>query len=267
MEASVNTTPDGRSAGAAGAGRHEGAPGAQNREVRRAQRARRLEVVRARIADAARLTGRCHTDITLVAVTKTWPAEDVRLLAGLGVRDMGENQDQQASVKAAACADLSPGLSWHFVGRLQTNKAASVARYADVVHSVDRASLVTALGKAARRAERRVRCLVQVSLDGAPGRGGAAPSEVPRLAQLIADQPMLALGGVMAVAPQDEPADRAFARLHEVRERLLRDHPGARVMSAGMSGDLEAAISAGATHVRVGSAILGQRPFPAPARP
>ncbi|MGV4988127.1 YggS family pyridoxal phosphate-dependent enzyme [Streptomyces sp. NRAIS4] len=229
------------------------------REARRAFLAQRLAAVRARIADAAQAAGRDHTGITLITVTKTWPAEDVRLLAGLGVRDVGENQDQQASAKAVACAGLSPALSWHFIGRLQTNKATSVARYADMVHSVDRSSLVSALGKAARRADRELRCLIQVSLDGAPGRGGAHPDEVPRLGALIADQPLLTVAGVMAVAPPLEPADRAFARLHRVRERLLADHPDAGVMSAGMSGDLETAIAAGATHVRVGSAVLGPR--------
>ncbi|WP_434091046.1 YggS family pyridoxal phosphate-dependent enzyme [Streptomyces goshikiensis] len=236
------------------------------REARRAFLAGRLAAVRERIADAARAAGRDHTGITLITVTKTWPAEDVRLLAGLGVRDVGENQDQQASAKAAACAGLAPALSWHFIGQLQSNKAPSVARYADMVHSVDRASLVSALGKAAERAGRagrELRCLIQVSLDGTAGRGGAHPDEVLRLAALIAGRPGLTVAGVMAVAPPQEPAGQAFARLRPVRERLLGEHPGAVVMSAGMSGDLEAAIAAGATHVRVGSAILGHRP-PAP---
>ncbi|MEU8587405.1 YggS family pyridoxal phosphate-dependent enzyme [Streptomyces sp. NPDC048664] len=231
---------------------------------RRTFLAGRLAAVRDRIARAARAAGRDHTRITLVAVTKTWPADDVRLLAGLGVRDMGENQDQQASAKAAACADLVPAPSWHFVGQLQTNKAASVARYADMVHSVDRASLVSALAKAAHRADRDLRCLVQVSLDHTPGRGGAHPDDVPRLAALLADAPRLTLAGVMAVAPPGEQADRAFARLQHVRQRLLHDHPRAEVMSAGMSGDLEPAIAAGATHIRVGSAILGHRAPTAP---
>lgn len=238
----------------------------EDREAREARReflAGRLAAVRERIADAARAAGRDHTEITLITVTKTWPAEDVRLLAGLGVRDVGENQDQQASAKAAACAGLAPALSWHFIGQLQSNKAPSVARYADMVHSVDRASLVSALGKAAERAGRELRCLIQVSLDGTAGRGGAHPDEVLRLAALIAGRPGLTVAGVMAVAPPQEPAGEAFARLRPVRERLLGEHPGAVVMSAGMSGDLEAAIAAGATHVRVGSAILGHRP-PAP---
>ncbi|MFD3550023.1 YggS family pyridoxal phosphate-dependent enzyme [Streptomyces sp. NPDC058655] len=235
----------------------------ESREARRAFLAGRLAAVRERIGDAARAAGRDHTGITLITATKTWPAEDVRMLAGLGVRDVGENQDRQASAKAAACADLAPALSWHFIGQLQSNKAPSVARYADMVHSVDRASLVSALGKAAQRAERDLRCLIQVSLDGTAGRGGAHPDEVPRIAALIAGLPRLTVAGVMAVAPPQEPAGPAFARLRRLRERLLGEHPGAVVMSAGMSGDLEAAIAAGATHVRVGSAVLGHRP-PAP---
>ncbi|GAA3062436.1 hypothetical protein GCM10020254_02890 [Streptomyces goshikiensis] len=144
---------------------------------------------------------------------------------------MGENQDQQASAKAAACAGLAPALSWHFIGQLQSNKAPSVARYADMVHSVDRASLVSALGKAAERAGRagrELRCLIQVSLDGTAGRGGAHPDEVLRLAALIAGRPGLTVAGVMAVAPPQEPAGEAFARLRPVRERLLGEHPGGR---------------------------------------
>lgn len=230
------------------------------RAAREEELAQRLAAVRGRITAAAHAAGRAPGELTLIAITKTWPAADVRLLAGLGVRDAGENQDQQARVKAAACAALSPSLTWHFVGQLQSNKAASVARYASLVHSVDRPSLVTALGKAAVRADRTVGCLVQVNLDGEAHRGGAAVGDVTRVADLIAEQPGLEVAGVMAVAPQDQDPGRAFALLHDVHQRLLGWHPGARVVSAGMSGDLEAAVAAGATHLRIGSALLGTRP-------
>ncbi|WP_375136602.1 YggS family pyridoxal phosphate-dependent enzyme [Streptomyces sp. MA5143a] len=219
---------------------------------------RNVGIVRSRIHTACRAVGRDPSDVTLVVVTKTWPAADVRTLAALGVTDVGENQDQQASAKAAETADLP--LRWHFLGQLQRNKAASVARYADLVHSVDRLSLVDALARGAERAERRLRCLVQVNLDSAPGRGGAAPSELPRLADAVAARaPHLELAGVMTVAPLDRSPALAFESLAVLHERLRDTHPGAVIRSAGMSGDLEAAIASGATHVRVGSAILGTR--------
>ena len=132
-------------------------------------------------------------------MTKTFPASDVRLLSGLGVTDFGENRDAEAAPKAAQCADLD--LTWHFIGQLQTNKAASVARYATFVHSVDRLRLVHALGAAARRADRAMECLIEVSLDGDPARGGALASEVPGLAEALAAEAGLVLAGVMAIAP------------------------------------------------------------------
>jgi PLP dependent protein len=226
---------------------------------RRDDLAANLSAVRDRIRAAALAAGRDPAEITLVAVTKTRPASDVRLLAELGVRDIGENRDQEAAPKAAACADLD--LTWHFVGRLQTNKARSVASYADVVHSVDRPKLVRALAEAATRAGREVGVLLQVSLDAAPHRGGALPADLPALAEdAAAAAPRLRLLGVMAVAPLGEPARAAFERLRAISERLQRDHPGASWVSAGMTADLEDAIGCGATHVRVGSALLGRRP-------
>nr|WP_256252037.1 YggS family pyridoxal phosphate-dependent enzyme [Streptomyces sp. yr375] len=218
---------------------------------------RNLTAVRARVAAACRAVRRDPSDVTLVVVTKTWPAEDVRTLAALGVTDTGENQDQQAAAKAAATADLP--LRWHFIGQLQRNKAASVARYADLVHSVDRLSLVDALVRGAERAERRLRCLAQVSLDSDTGRGGVVPSELERLADAIASHDHLELAGVMMVAPLHLEPATAFECLSVLHERLRDTHPGAVIRSAGMSGDLEAAIATGATHVRVGSAILGTR--------
>jgi PLP dependent protein len=216
-----------------------------------------LAAVRQRIAAATAAAGRDAGDVTVIAVTKTWPAADVRLLSELGVADVGENRDQEAGPKHAACADLP--LRWHFVGQVQRNKAASVASYADVVHSVDRTVLVEALDHHAERHGRRVTALVQVALDGAPGRGGVPPERVGEIAVAVARSASLDLGGVMAVAPLGADADTAFARLAEVAAELRAEYPGATVVSAGMSGDLEAAIRHGATHVRVGTALLGHR--------
>ena len=224
---------------------------------RRDELAARLTAVRERISAACAAAGRKPQDVSLVAVTKTFPASDVRLLSGLGVRDFGENRDAEAAPKAAQCADLD--LVWHFVGQLQTNKAASVARYATFVHSVDRLRLVRALGVAARRAERVIECLIEVSLDGDPARGGALAGEVPGLAEALMAEAGLVLAGVMAIAPLGMPPADAFARLLDSAAAVRAVRPAATVISAGMSGDLEAAIAAGATHVRIGTALLGDR--------
>jgi pyridoxal phosphate enzyme (YggS family) len=217
-----------------------------------------LARVRERISAGCLAAGRDPSGVTLIVVTKTYPVSDVRLLAGLGVREVGESRDQEAAPKAGQTADLD--LSWHFIGRLQSNKARSVARYAAEVHSVDRLSLVTALDRAAIEAGRRVGCFIQVSLDGDPGRGGVPAGGVAELADRIAGSAGLRLSGVMAVAPLNAPADAAFARLAEISADLRGEHPDALGISAGMSGDLEEALSHGATHLRVGSAVLGHRP-------
>lgn len=220
----------------------------------------RLAAVEARISAACAEAGRPRAAVTLIAVGKTRPATDLRRLAGLGVSDFGENRDQEAAPKAATLADLS--LRWHFVGRLQTNKCRSVARYAAVVHSVDRPDLVGALGTAARRAGRPLTALVQVSLDGDPGRGGALPADIPRLADAIVAEDGLELGGVMGIAPLGGDPVAAFAKLAEVADRVRSAYPQAAAISAGMTDDLEPAIAAGATYVRVGTALFGRRPPP-----
>ena len=227
---------------------------------RREELAANLERVRARIRDACAAAARDPAEVGLVVVTKYFPASDVRLLADLGVTDVGENKHQEAQEKAAECADL--GLTWHFIGGLQSNKAAAVAGYADVVESVDRLKLVAPLDRGAGARGTVVDCLVQVSLDppGAAGRHGADPAEVADLAAAIAAADHLRLAGVMAVAPLGEPPRPAFERLAQVAERLRADHPGASTISAGMSGDLEEAIACGATRLRIGSSVLGTRP-------
>lgn len=217
-----------------------------------------LEGVQERIARACLAAGRDPDEVRLVVVTKFFPASDVRLLAELGVSDVGENRHQEAEAKARDCADL--GLRWHFIGGLQSNKAAAVAAYADVVESVDRPKLLAPLARGA--GGRTVQVLLQVSLDppGADHRAGVDPEKLADLAEAVGQHEQLELAGLMAVAPLGEDPDAAFTRLAGVRQRFLLDHPGARTLSAGMSGDLEQAVAHGATHVRVGSAILGPRP-------
>lgn len=228
---------------------------------RRDELAANLAAVRTRIAAACSDAGRTPDEVELVVVTKYFPASDVRLLAGLGVTAVGENKHQEAEVKAAECADL--GLSWHFIGSIQSNKAAAVARYADVVESVDRIKLVGALDRGATASGRTVDCLVQVSLDPpeAGGRGGAREDEIAAVAAAIDAAEALRLRGLMAVAPLGEPPAAAFERLGGIAAAFRQAYPAATVLSAGMSGDLEDAVKNGATHVRVGSAVLGPRPL------
>ena len=247
---------------------------------RRSELEKNLAEVRSRIAAACAAAGRDPGEITLIAITKTRPPADVLLLHELGLTDFGENKDQEAAPKAAACAaaltDASAGagasagaarsqpLRWHFVGQLQTNKASSVAGYADVVHSVDRVRLVRALGAAARKAGRELTCLVQVDLDTAtvpadPARGGVPPGRVREIAEAIEAEQGLILGGVMAIAPLGADPARAFAPLRPCSLAVRAVNPAAAIISAGMSGDLEAAIGNGATHLRIGTALLGAR--------
>ncbi|MFH9721629.1 YggS family pyridoxal phosphate-dependent enzyme [Streptomyces sp. NPDC017254] len=233
---------------------------------RTAELAENLARVEARIAAACAAAGRAREEVTLVVVTKTYPASDVRILHGLGVRNVAENRDQDAAPKAAACADLD--LTWHFVGQLQTNKVRSVVGYADVVQSVDRLKLVSSLSAAAEKEGRELGCLLQVALDAEAGergdRGGVAPDGIEELAAAVAAAPGLRLDGLMTVAPLAGPyAGRqraAFDRLMDLSTALRATRPAANMVSAGMSADLEEAVAAGATHVRVGTAVLGVRP-------
>jgi len=228
--------------------------------TRRDELAANLDAVRRRIEDACREAARDPDEVHLVVVTKFFPVSDVRLLADLGVTDVGENRHQEAEAKCAEAADL--GLRWHFIGGLQSNKAAAVAAYADVVHSVDRAKLVGGLDRGAHERGHDVDVLLQVSLDppGTDHRSGVDPDGLETLADRVAEAGALRLRGLMAVAPLGADPTDAFGRLAGIRRTFLDRHPDATWLSAGMSGDLEAAIAAGATHVRVGSAILGPRP-------
>jgi pyridoxal phosphate enzyme (YggS family) len=226
-------------------------------DPRAEQIAANLAGVRDRIEKAARSAGRDPATLTLVGVTKTFPVDDARRLYELGVTDLGEARDQEARVKARELT----GPRWHFVGRLQRNKAGSVASYAAMVHTVDRPELVRALANGVRRAGRdRLDVLLQVSLDGDPDRGGALRADVPALAEAAAATGVLRPAGVMAIAPIEADPDEAFGALAAVAAELRAAHPDATVISAGMSGDLEAAVRNGATHLRIGTALLGGRP-------
>jgi pyridoxal phosphate enzyme (YggS family) len=214
----------------------------------------RLAAVRADIADAARRAGRDAGAITTIVVTKFQPVSLIRELAALGVRDVGENRHQEAQAKVAELGDLD--LRWHFVGQLQSKKARQVRSYASAIHSVDRESLVDAL----RSDEASVDCFVQVNLTDDPGRGGVAPAQLDGLVEKVLATPGLDLRGLMAVAPLGEPARPAFARVREWSERVRRIAPEAVFLSMGMSHDYRDAIAEGATHLRIGTAITGNRP-------
>lgn len=216
--------------------------------------ATRWESVQERIAQAASQVGRDPAEITTIVVTKFHPSSLVRELYAAGVRHVGENRHQEASAKALELRDLD--LTWHFVGQLQSNKARAVLDYASVIHSVDRNSLVDAL----ERAERAVEVFLEVNLTNVAGRGGVEPEGLLDLAERVLDIPTITLRGLMAVAPQDEDPAAAFARVRDYAKQLHTIAPHATALSIGMSGDFVEAIAAGATHLRIGTAITGKRP-------
>jgi PLP dependent protein len=239
---------------------------------RRAEIETALEDVHSRIATACRTAGRSVEAVRLIAVTKTFPAEDAALLTDLGATDLGENREQEAGPKAAELRKLRPDAKprWHMLGRLQRNKARAVARWADEVQSVDSDRLAVALDKAVRSARdagdrtTSLDVLIQVSIDRDPARGGAPLDTLAPLADLVVRSGELRLRGLMAVAPMTMTPGEAFERLAEAAERLRQDHPEATEISAGMTGDLEEAISCGSTCVRVGTALLGTRGLASP---
>jgi pyridoxal phosphate enzyme (YggS family) len=219
-----------------------------------------LEKINLRIAAACASSKRDVSEITLIAVTKTYPASDVDLLKQLGIENVGENKDQEAAGKIS---QVKEKLSWHFIGQLQSNKAKSVVTYAELIHSVDRLSLAKELQKSASAIAKKQKVLIQVDLDQSgpdPSRGGVWPADLAGLAQFISQSENLELAGLMSVAPLGENPSEAFQRLAQIRSDFLKNYPKAVILSAGMSDDLEAAIEHGATHLRIGSALLGERP-------
>lgn len=240
-------------------------PMGDSAELRRSELVANLGAVRNRIAQACEAAGRETASVALVAVTKTYPASDVLTLAGLGIVDVGESRDQEARAKVAEVQQAGVNLRWHFLGQLQRNKVKSVAGYAAAVHSVDRAEIVPLLAAGVEQAlestERApLEVFVQASLDGDPARGGALPEEIGEIADAVASSQHLRLRGLMAVAPLGADPDEAFARLETLSNGLRSNHPAADALSAGMSHDMEAALRHGATHLRIGTALLGQRP-------
>jgi len=214
----------------------------------------RYHRVMSQVAEAAQAAGRRPSDITTVVVTKFHQVSLIRDLHALGHRDFGENRHQEAVAKHAETTDLD--LVWHFVGQLQSNKAKAVAQYADVIHSIDRQSLLTKLADQ----DRHVDVFIEVNLTDDPGRGGVMPEELVSLVESTLNVPQLTLLGLMAVAPQDEEPARAFERVGVMQSEILALAPHATDLSMGMSGDFAEAISAGATHLRIGTAITGKRP-------
>jgi hypothetical protein len=214
----------------------------------------RLGRVRSAVAEAAAAAGRNPAEITTIVVTKFHPASLVRDLAELGVTNIGENRLQDAAPKARALSDLD--LTWHFIGQLQSNKVRPVLEFATVVHSVDREALVDSMEASGKPVD----VFIQLNLTPDPQRGGVIPSELGRLAERVAQSPSLRLLGLMAVAPLDEEPRRAFARVRSASDELRALAPQATALSMGMSGDFAAAIMEGATHLRIGTAITGNRP-------
>ena len=211
-----------------------------------------LQAITARIVSAAESAGRDPEEITLIAVTKTFPVSDVKILYELGVRDFGENRDQEGSVKFS---ELPEDSNWHFQGQIQSNKLKSIAAWADVIHSIDDISHAKKLSSLVASKD----IFVQVSLDNLPGRGGVNPEQLHDFLGEVTALANLKVRGLMAVAPLDEPPLEAFKRLKTLSETVIKTHPNTREISAGMSNDFEAAISQGATHIRIGSQILGVR--------
>ena len=220
--------------------------------ARRIEIAENLAKVKERITKAADASKRDIGEITLIAVTKTFPVSDIEILYELGIRNFGENRDQEGSVKAP---ELPDDAIWHFQGQIQSNKLKSIVNWADVVHSIDQFSHAQKLDSFGRKKD----IFIQVALDQSENRGGIQPSELLNFVESLTALSNLRILGLMAVAPLGEEPDSAFNRLSEISKNLLAIHPGMRAISAGMSNDFEAAISNGATHIRIGSQILGVR--------
>jgi pyridoxal phosphate enzyme (YggS family) len=194
-----------------------------------------------------------RSDVTLIVVTKTYPVSDVEILKELGVENFGENRTEEGEVKAAAVP-----ATWHFQGGIQSRKLKDIVQWADVIHSLDSTEHALKLGQ---RAVRPIEVFLQLSLDGDPERGGVVASELAALAEVVVSAPNLALVGLMCVPPVSAIPAEAFSEIYSVHQRFLSDFPNAQSLSTGMSGDFEVAIDHGATHIRVGSSILGSRTY------
>ena len=214
-----------------------------------------LESVKEKISTAAQAAGKSPSEITLIAVTKTFPVSDLEILYELGVRNFGENRDQEAAPKVSA---LPADITWHFQGGIQSNKLKSISNWASVIHSVDKFKYAQMISQFSVGKTKEI--FIQVSLDTLPqSREGVDPADLMQLAEQIMSLPNLEVKGLMAVAPLDQPTEQAFVRLQQIQQKFIQLYPAASSLSSGMSGDYELAISLGATHVRIGSSILGNR--------
>ena len=214
-----------------------------------------LELVKEKISAAAQAADRAPNEITLIAVTKTFPVSDLEILYELGVRNFGENRDQEAAPKVGA---LPADITWHFQGGIQSNKLKSISNWASVIHSVDKFKYAQMISQFSVGKTKEI--FIQVSLDTLPqSREGVDPADLMQLAEQIMSLPNLEVKGLMAVAPLDQPTEQAFVRLQQIQQKFIQLYPAASSLSSGMSGDYELAISLGATHVRIGSSILGNR--------
>ena len=218
---------------------------------RRSEITSNLEAVRDQISKAALTAGRSLDEITLIAVTKTFPASDVEILRDLGITHFGENRDSDAAPKAAAVVG-----TWHFQGQIQSNKLKSITSWAHVIHSLDEIRHFEVIEKSAAHP---LDIFCQVSLDGSEGRGGVSEQKLYELAKEIEKSPTHRLQGLMAVAPLGIDPATAFSKLSAIHKAFMADFPKANKLSAGMSGDFKEAIAHGATHIRIGSQILGSR--------
>ena len=224
---------------------------------RKTEIAKNLADLNLRIATACEQSNRNPSEITTIAITKTWPTSDIEILYDLGLRNFGESKDQEAFKKFEELSDRN--IEWHFVGQIQSNKINHIASYADFVHSVDRIKIVENFENALSKNGRKINALIQVSLDGDESRGGVYPDEISAIAKAISNSVHLNLGGLMAVAPLTQSAEVAFSKLAEIAADFQKEFPSAQMISAGMSEDLEIAIKYGATHLRIGSDLLGKR--------
>ena len=215
-----------------------------------------LQDVKSRIAKAAQLAGRDLAEITLIAVTKTYPASDVAILRDLGERNFGENRTEEGSVKSLEV----PGI-WHYQGQVQSRKLREIASWANVIHSLDQVSHIEKLNRICEETGKKIGVFIQLSLDGAPDRGGVVEQDLAGLGDAIAVSSGLELNGVMCVPPVEYEHQLAFAEIAQIHQRFTSRFPSAKSLSAGMSSDFEIAIAHGATHIRVGSQILGSRTY------
>ena len=213
-----------------------------------------LELVKEQIAAAATGAGRSVDEITLIAVTKTYPVSDVEILHNLGQRNFGENRSEEGAEKSAQVNG-----SWHYQGQVQSRKLRDIAEWATCIHSIDSPDHAVKLSRICGEIGKEISIFLQLSLDGAPDRGGVIATEILALAEKVAELPNINLAGLMCVPPVAYEHQRAFSEIAQIHQKFISTFSQAKSLSAGMSSDFEVAITHGATHLRIGSQILGSR--------